>query len=307
MKERYGSPAFVAEFHRAIQERDSGQAHDTVGFMIDRYLESPEGRRGAYKTVSERVRYAKIIKAEWGKMKLIALNYGAVKGELYAWRDRYADTPRKADEMWAQFRQAVGWAKKRGLVSENPLSNYDALYKSNRSDMVWRKSDMAQLLRHCNPSMQRVYRGTVHLGARMTDIVGLTWTAVHPHQTVWRTSKGKRHNRTAKVPHTIGFRALLAELPRTSTHVFTNESGRPFSLEGLKSNDYRARHRAGLSDLHFHDLRGTKATALAAQNLSNLKIAQQLGWSKSEVDSMVNRYISFNVMDDDWEWMEVGL
>lgn len=301
--------AFLDEFNMAHAMREAQEAENegkyprgTTGHMLQLYLASPEGNTGVEKTISERRRYIGNAIDKFGALGAKAYHSKAVAQLFYDWRDSMADNPRTADEHMRQLSRAFKWMVKRGLIPFNPIENYEGIYQVDRSDMIFTQAIFRHLLDHSNPALARTYRGVIHLGARMEDLTKLLRSAVEPHQTVFKTGKGRKHNRIAKIPHTPYFRALLAELPRTSVFLFTNTYGQPWTVEGLKTADYRARDNAGLKHLHFHDLRGTAATIRVSQNYSRERIAGMLGWSTKEVDSMLNRYVDFNLVNENWDW-----
>jgi integrase len=60
----------------------------------------------------------------------------------------------------------------------------------------------------------------------------------------------------------------------------------------LGSTISKAKAKAGIGDdLHFHDLRGTAATKFYAAGLPLRVIAEILGWSESNVDDIIRKYV----------------
>ena len=303
MKSEYGTPAFVEEFHAHHKARAGEYTNAMLGYMIQQYLKSPEGMRGKIKTVSERQRYIAGIKGKFGTLPLVGFKSPEIRMVLYEWRDEMIDTPRTADEYMKQFGRLLKWGVKRGYVATNPLEGYEGIYEANRADMIWRPDDVRRLLANCPKETGWVFRAAIHLGARKIDIRKLKWSNIKDHETVYKPKKGEKYNRIAKVPHTPYFRALLAELPRRSIFVFTNTQGMPWGESAINSADKRARQRAGLTHLHYHDLRGTAATIKASRpGTTTLDIARMLGWSVNEVETMLNRYVSWNDVNEDWSW-----
>ena len=301
-----GTVDFIDQYNSHISARDGTYRRGTTGHLVEEYLKSPEGKRGAEKTVSERQRYAEHIIERFGDLSLRAYGSKKIMAELYKWRDETQDKPRTADERWYQFSRIVKWGLKRGLVATNPLEKYDKLYEANRADMVWKKEDFDALLGVCSPEMQWVYKAVVHLGTRAIDLRALKWSNIETNQTIFKPTKSTKYKRIAKIPHTPFFRALLAEVPRRSIYVFTNTHGRPWTESAIKSADSRARECCNRKYLHFHDLRGTAATVKAANNYSAVQIAGMLGWSLNEVQNMLDRYIDWNNIDDNWDWAVNG-
>jgi len=307
IKAHYGTPAFVDEYNRHIAARDGTYRRDSTAYLVETFLKSPEGQRGAEKTVSERQRYAAQIIDRFGGLSLRAYASKKFLTELYEWRDELAHKPRTADERWYQFGRIVKWGVKRGLVASNPLENYEKLYQANRADMVWKQDDFKALIAVSSPQMQWVYKAVIHLGTRAADLRALKWSDIEANQTRFKPSKGSRYKRIAKIPHTPFFRALLAEIPRKSIYVFTNTQGRPWSESALKSADSRARDDCDRKHLHFHDLRGSAATIKAASGYTAVQIAGMFAWSLNEVQTMLDRYVDWNNIDESWDWAVNGV
>ena len=56
------------------------------------------------------------------------LSLPRVRGEFKAWRDRFANTPRKADYAWTTLARILSFGKDRGLVAVNPCEGGGRLY-----------------------------------------------------------------------------------------------------------------------------------------------------------------------------------
>ena len=82
-------------------------------------------------------------------------------------------------------------------------------------------------------------------------------------------------------------RALKLKNSARSEYVFPQPSGLPGPYEHFDAHWYVALKAAGIEDFHFHDLRHTKASMLAAQGASLLEIADVLG---HKTLAMVKRY-----------------
>jgi len=54
----------------------------------------------------------------------------------------------------------------------------------------------------------------------------------------------------------------------------------------------RAKAKAGIGgELHFHDLRGTAATKFYVADLPIRAIAEILGWTEDNVESIIRKYV----------------
>ena len=302
-----GSPAFIAEYHKHVTERDNG---DKLAALIDKYIQSPEGQRGGTKTISERQRYMQIIRNEFGEMRLIGLSSRLFRGEVFEWRDEYADRPKTADNLYRQLNRFLSWSHGRGYIEVNPLIHvqYEALYKANRASVIWTHDALEGLVKSSTREFGWLCRAVIHVGARKMDMTRLKWSNVKGGYTTFKPSKGARYNRQAKIPHTPYFQSILAEIPRQSIFVFTNTHGQPWTETAINSAFRRARADMGLENIHFHDLRGTCATIKASQpHMTVVDLAKMMGWSLNETQAMIDKYVSWGDVHEDWSWAINGM
>jgi integrase len=82
-------------------------------------------------------------------------------------------------------------------------------------------------------------------------------------------------------------RELRLQRSARSEYAFAQPSGAAGPYHHFNSHWYQALESAGISNFHFHDLRHTTASMLAAQGASLLEIADVLG---HKTLAMVKRY-----------------
>src|SRR5262249_735143 len=66
--------------------------------------------------------------------------------------------------------------------------------------------------------------------------------------------------------------------------------GRPWTPDGFRSSWGKARHKAGIEDLTFNDLRGTAVTRLALVGCTEAEIATITGHSLRDVRSILDAH-----------------
>ena len=244
---------------------------------------------------------------ELGELELRALEARGARAALLAWRDRYAATPKTADELAGVASRVMQWAVDRGELQLNPLAGFPRLYRVNRAEAVWESHHLATLLAHAAPEFAHVVRLAALSGLRLGDLIRLPWTAVGEHAIVWQTGKS-RGRTTAVIPIHDELRVLLAEIPRgDSPTVLNSARGRSWTEPGIASAFRRAKLDAaaaaqlaaedasaasGIEHLRFHDLRGTAATNFIRAGLELDDVATVLGWMKGRVEQIAARYIS---------------
>jgi len=77
----------------------------------------------------------------------VALEDRRIRGVFKSWRDRFANTPRKADYAWTTLSRILSVSKDRGLIGSNPCEGGGRLYVANRADKIWTNDDVALFLK----------------------------------------------------------------------------------------------------------------------------------------------------------------
>jgi len=128
----------------------------------------------------------------------------------------------------------------------------------------------------------------VETGMRRSEILSLTWEQVDLERRFIRLEVGKTKNGEGRrIPlSTRAIRALQA-IPQSKV-------GRVFPISGdaLENQWKGARARAGLSDLHFHDLRHEATSRLFELGLNPIEVAAITGHKNLQ---MLKRYAHLNV------------
>lgn len=177
------------------------------------------------------------------------------------------------------------------LIRTNPCRGIKALYKSSRADIIWTDTDLAALKAVASPEVWWAVNLAAYTGLRAADLTVLPWAQIGEEAIIIPTSKS-RGTREAFVPLYDDLRAALAEIPKRSPTVLTNEKGRPW-IDGVNGTSFRNAREAALpeTELHFHDLRGTAATRFHAAGLNHREIADIMGWEEAQVDRIIRRYV----------------
>lgn len=299
-------PEAAAAYARHHSDRKAPDRASLYG-LITRYLQSPEFARAAPRTRKDRRTLLDRVRNDLGEMELRALEARGARAALLAWRDRYAGTPKTADELAGVASKVMQWAVDRGELQLNPLAGFPRLYRVNRAEAVWESHHLATLLAHAAPEFAFVVRLAALSGLRLGDLIRLPWAAVGEHAIVWQTGKS-RGRTTAVIPIYDELRELLAEIPRgDSPAVLNSARGRAWTAPGIESAFRRAkldaaRHaeataggpgaRSGIEHLRFHDLRGTAATNFIRAGLELDDVATVLGWMKVRVEQIAARYVT---------------
>ncbi|MDP2214106.1 tyrosine-type recombinase/integrase [Phenylobacterium sp.] len=275
--------------------------------LVTRYLESPEFAKCAPRTQRDRRKQLDRVRADLGEMELVALEAKKARATLIAWRDKFKEKPKTADDLLGALSLVLSWAVDRGEIRTNPVKGFSRIYSANRADVIWTPEDLATIRPHCAPELNYAIRLAVLTGLRQGDLLKVTWAAVREDSIVWQTAKSRRR-RTAVIPITDELRALLAEIPRCDSVTILNSSRkRPWTQDGLNSAIQRAKADAkdaaikssgdpeastGLEDLRWNDLRGTAATNFIRAGLPLADVATMMGWEPGKVQEIALRYVT---------------
>jgi integrase len=176
-----------------------------------------------------------------------------------------------------------------GKIAGNPCEGIKRTYAGDRSEIIWTDSDIAQLKQSCSPEIAHAVDLASRTGLRLGDLLRLSWSHVKEDAITISTSKSSgRHE--AIIPLYDDLRAVLARIPKHSTVILTSGRRRPW--KGFATRFTAAKKAAGISDLHFHDLRGTAATKFYIAGLSIRTIGEILGWSEDNVERIIRRYVA---------------
>ena len=282
-----GTPEFMASYNSAVAATravHSGQFRAIVAEI--------QGLHGVHETGHETQKaylsYIARIELEFGSMPIAAINDPRSRSDFLEWRDGMSATPRAADYAWTTLARILSWGKNRFLLTINPCENGGRLYSGgSRAAIVWKPEDIRKLVRHASREVMAVVIVALWTGQRQGDLLRLPWSAFNGRTINLRQSK-------TRVPVTIPVGATLLRflegLEKRSPRMLVNSRGRPWTEDGFRSSFYGACAEAGITDLHFHDLRGTAVTRLALAGCSVPEIAAITGHSLKDVEALLDAH-----------------
>jgi integrase len=131
--------------------------------------------------------------------------------------------------------------------------------------------DFARLIDACgrarvSPLLAPIIRLAVETGMRRGEILNIRWSEIDAqHGTLHIPHAKNGYSRT--IPLTTEAIRVIASIPRTNDRLF------PKSPNALRLAWERLKERAGVADLHFHDLRHEAITRLFERGLSLPEVA----------------------------------
>lgn len=242
----------------------------SLSHLIWRYQQSPEFRRLAARTQDDYREQLGRIGRSFGREPLAAFDDKLAAQRIFAWRDRRAASPRRADYGVQVLKALLGWAAGRGLVERNRAAGIPPLYRSDRRYKVWREDDVEAFLAVAPDNLGLALIMALETGQRQSDLLNLRWSDIDDDVIGLRQAKTRQD---VAVPITARLAGALGDAPRPSPFILVRQDGQPWSSDGGFRNAWRFYCRkARISDLTFHDLRGTFVTRRLAD-----------GWSLQEV------------------------
>ncbi len=187
------------------------------------------------------------------------------------------------------LRRVLSWAYDRGKIDINHAIKPGRLYDSDRSDLIWLPEHVTAFCKAASDELKLALILAIYTGQRQGDLIKMTWGQYDGQWINHRQSKGKKR---VSVPIHRDLKKVLDHVPRRSTLILTTPTGVPWKSDWFRNRWREASVRAGIKDLHFHDLRGTAVTMLAEAGCSNAEIAAITGHSMQHVETILTKYVS---------------
>lgn len=206
----------------------------------------------------------------------------------------FASQPRTHNAHRTMLHQVLAFAAIEGLrEGHNPVDNIPAKKLAGRHRVVTDaeieaiKKAALQAARNGQALVQMIDLALL-TGQRISDLIGLRWQDVDDNRGITVT-QGKGGVRLL-IEWSPALRAAIAACARGDKigHVLKTQSGRGYRYWGIRSAWVRACQRAGVEDLHIHDLRG-RAGVDSLGDDEDIRKAQRLLGHKGE--GMTRHYV----------------
>lgn len=307
-----GSSEFLAAYLEAekIPARDTG----TVAALIRDYTtgrkftHTKKGKPKSPATMKEYLRLLTATEARFGTLPVKALESPKVNAIFIDYHEEIAiDRPREADNRMTVLCAVFNEAKRRGLITRNPLDGFERAYSSDRSEMIWTEADISKFMAHAPLELQQALILAIHSGQRYGDLIRLRWSDYDGEFVRLVQSKTKAK---VPVPVSAALKRMLADMPRQGPFILTRADGRPWHTERNDKELGKAWRRhmqvAGFYPkafedltkeekqgfLHFHDLRGTAVTLLAEAGCTIQQVSAITGHTLDSATRILRKYLS---------------
>lgn len=210
----------------------------------------------------------------------------------YQYLQGLAGTPRTHNLHRTMLRSVLALAAIEGLrEGHNPVSNIQPITMAKRirivTDAEVEAIKAASLSGRYGKGLVQMIELAMLTGQRIGDLIGMRWQDVTDEGIRFRQQKTGAMLLVEWTP------ALREAIEACATrerigHVLKTETGRAYTYAGIRSAWVRACQRAGVEDLHIHDLRGRAGVDALGQD-EDIRSAQKLLGHTSE--KMTRGYI----------------
>ena len=211
---------------------------------------------------------------------------------------RYAENARPAtiNRELALAKHACNLGLKEwGWCKTNPFSMVKMERENNTRDRVLAYEEEERLLNACPKWLEDVVTFALHTGARMGEILDLTWKDVDLFRRVAVIRQGKT-GQTKTIPLTPTALEILKAKAKVrhlhSNFIFPSQTGTRISNRNLERAFTGALKKGEIEGLWFHDLRHTFASRLAIAGKDLYLIQRLLGHKEPR---MVQRYAHHSI------------
>jgi integrase len=231
----------------------------TFDALIDAYLVSPEFLKKAASTQALNRHYLGIIRDVWGDLRAD----GVRPKHVLDFRDKFADTPRKADELVSTLRTIFAWGRPRELAGEtNPAIDIGKL-SGGDGWAAWQADDIAYARQHLRLDLWHAAALALYTGQRQGDVLKMQWNAIRDGRITVRQDKT---GKPLTIPLHRDLVTILDQIDRRSIRILVNRRGKPWST-GFRSAWQDAMNADAFADfrarrLVFHGLRKTAVNFL---------------------------------------------
>lgn len=242
----------VLEINASLSEDTRRPSANSVSGVTTAYLASPEFKQLAEGSQTVYRRSLDIIRSRWGSFNIARIE----RKHVMALRDKFADTPGKANSALLMLGVLFQFAIDRGFCTVNPTRGVQRL-KIGEGHTPWTEEAIQQFLQSAPEDMCDALLLGLYTGQRRGDVQRMAWSDYDGQGISVRQEKtGVK----LWIPCHPRLKAMLDAKKRVSPLILTRD-GRPMTEASFRYRWRLAVQDAGLGGLTFHGLRYS-ATAM---------------------------------------------
>lgn len=269
-----------------LKERDERRSAPTVADLAQRYLDEHARFKADHAYRDQRTMFSRLVLPRIGTMKVAEVKHADIDRlhREISKRTRI-QANRVAQVLRKMFNLAIRWEYR----TDNPVTGlvFNAEVPRNRylsPEEIRRLTSV--LADHPNRRCADVIRLLLLTGARRGEAINATWDQFDLENGIWtKPSSHTKQRREHRVPLSQAVVALLQGIKAEQTHfcryVFPGDTP-DHPLTEIKGFWDRVRAKAGIPDVHIHDLRHTYASILVSSGLSLPIIGALLGHTQTQ-------------------------
>lgn len=216
--------------------------------------------------------------------------------ELIAWRDSYAATSGKADNMVKAARAMYQWAMSRGIVDQNPATGIGKIHKSQGGAVPWTVADLTRYREKHPPGSQAHLAITLFMftACRIADAVVLgRANEVRKGGDMWLDwQPGKRGSAPVSIPIAAPLERAIRAQAVIGPRYLLNSHGQPWaSPDSFRNRFADWCEEAGLKNRSAHGIRKAAAHLLAQSGASQFEIMTIHGHTQAKTSEIYTRAV----------------
>lgn len=263
-------PQFLPTYRRLCAgKKPEGPVPGSMAELAGVYRLSPEYRDLAPRSRTTRDFYLNIIERDYGRKGFAAFT----RGQAIRIRDRFIDTPGKANNLIATFSLLFKCAVDREMMAFNPCLKVPRLKIGEHRP--WTDKEIEAAFEAASPLTRLALALLLYTGQRVTDVLKMEWK--HVKADVIEVVQQKT-GKTAWIPIHRRLKAELDRVPRHVRWLLYNANGEQMKISALEKRIKVLRNRIGAVGMRWHGLR---------KNVVNNLL--ELGCSTAEVASITNQ------------------
>jgi integrase len=272
---------FSSAYRAASGESEPPIRRGTFSALVTEFRSSPEWHRLSPAAKRDYQRYSNDLVRILGSQLVSDLQ----PKHVLAIRDKRQTTPAAANYLVRVLSLLISWSIPRGYRADNPCRHVPRL-KTGEGWAAWSWDAICEFRELAVAPMWHAASLALYTGQRQGDLLAMNWASID--QGTIEVRQGKT-GKTVWVPVHRDLQEVLAAVPRRSVKVLTTLDGRPWTVEGFRSQWSDQMHCIGLmtgtfEGLVFHGLRKSAVCFLLEVGCSAAEVGAITGQSLQMVE-----------------------